>query len=248
MATISLPDQLIRTRRFTLGDPEQVTVTPDGHTVLFLRSRAGDDPVTCLWALDPESGTEQLLAEGIDGYAAAGGLIVCTSAGELSTVRPGEVRRLPTAGQVTDPRPDPSGTRIAYVCDDTLRVIDADGTGDRAIAEPDGPDVTFGAAELTGSAGLGGEHGYWWSPDGDRLLVARVDSTHVPLWYTTDPAEPGQRPRGSRYAAVGQPGPDVSLWLVDLAGSRIEARWDALPYLRGCGLGRARPVRRRAVA
>jgi dipeptidyl-peptidase 4 len=44
----SLLEQLVRTRLFTLGVPAQFTITRDGAAVLFLRSRAGDDPVTCL--------------------------------------------------------------------------------------------------------------------------------------------------------------------------------------------------------
>jgi len=41
--------QLANTRRFTLGVPHAVTVSRDGGRVLFLRTRGGDDPVTCLW-------------------------------------------------------------------------------------------------------------------------------------------------------------------------------------------------------
>ena len=63
MTTMSLPAQIARTRRFTLGVPGQFTVGPDGAEVLFLRTRAGDDPAGCLWALDLDSGTERLLAD-----------------------------------------------------------------------------------------------------------------------------------------------------------------------------------------
>src|ERR1039457_3041398 len=63
MAAISLPAQIVRTRRFTLGVPGQVTVAADGASVLFLRSPAGHDPLTCLWSLDLASGTERLLAD-----------------------------------------------------------------------------------------------------------------------------------------------------------------------------------------
>jgi dipeptidyl-peptidase 4 len=63
MTTVSLPAQIARTRRFTLGVPGQFTVGPDGAEVLFLRTRAGDDPVTCLWAVDLDSGTERQLAD-----------------------------------------------------------------------------------------------------------------------------------------------------------------------------------------
>ena len=44
------------TRRFTLGAPRGFQVSPDGARVLFLRSRSGTDPVTCLWSLDVGGG------------------------------------------------------------------------------------------------------------------------------------------------------------------------------------------------
>ena len=57
------PRQLARTRRFSLGHPTRPMVSPDGRTVFFLRSRAGDDPVGCLWAVDRLTGAERLLAD-----------------------------------------------------------------------------------------------------------------------------------------------------------------------------------------
>jgi dipeptidyl-peptidase 4 len=48
---------------FTLGAPRSFRLSPDGETVIFLRSRGGTDPVTCLWALDVASGDERLIAD-----------------------------------------------------------------------------------------------------------------------------------------------------------------------------------------
>src|SRR5215213_3446567 len=59
----SFPRLHARTRRFTLGEPRTFTVTPDGSTVVFLRSRGGSDPVTCLWAFDVERGEERLVVD-----------------------------------------------------------------------------------------------------------------------------------------------------------------------------------------
>ncbi len=59
----ALPRQLARTRRFRLGTPSQFTVSPEGGTVFFLRSRGGTDPANCLWALDVATATERLLAD-----------------------------------------------------------------------------------------------------------------------------------------------------------------------------------------
>jgi dipeptidyl-peptidase-4 len=62
MDLAALPRQLARTQRFTLGVPRAVTISSGGERVLFLRSRGGEDPVTCLWLLAAD-GTEHLLAD-----------------------------------------------------------------------------------------------------------------------------------------------------------------------------------------
>jgi dipeptidyl-peptidase-4 len=61
--TDSFPRQSARTRGFTLGAPRSFRLSPDGQTVLFLRSRGGSDPVNCLWALDVASGQERVIAD-----------------------------------------------------------------------------------------------------------------------------------------------------------------------------------------
>ncbi|MGF1429908.1 prolyl oligopeptidase family serine peptidase [Kitasatospora sp. LaBMicrA B282] len=272
MPTISLPHQLVQTRGFTLGAAEQFTVAPDGATVLFLRSQAGDDPVSCLWALDLDSGRERLLVDpaellggaaeqlssaertrrersrtqagGITGYTtdAAAALAVFALSGQLWTVdtATGTARRLPAEAPVVDPRPDPTGRRIAYLNGATLRLIAADGTGDRALAAPDGPpgaDVGFGAPEHVAAESMGRHRGYWWAPDGERLLVARVDNSAVDLWHIADPANPAEPPRTMRYPAAGTTNAEVTLWLTELDGTRREVRWDraAFEYVPAAG-------------
>ncbi|MEU6257048.1 prolyl oligopeptidase family serine peptidase [Streptomyces sp. NPDC047043] len=249
MATPSFPQQLIRTHRFTRGTPTHLSVSPDGATVLFLRTRSADDPVACLWSLDLDSGTEHLAAdpaqllphpqdgEGIEAYATdrAADLIAFALAGELWALKRGgrgRPHRLPARGPVSDPRPDPTGRRIAYVSSGALRVIDADGAGDRALAELDGPDVEFGTASHTAITSLDGPRGHWWSPDGARLLVARTDSTAVHPWPAV-----GAEDSGRRLAAVGTPNPDVTLWLIALNGRTTQASWDqdAFEYVVGAG-------------
>src|SRR3954452_8653366 len=56
------PRRQPRTRRFTLGAPRGVAISPDGTRVTFLRSRGGPDAVTCLWTFDPITGAERLVA------------------------------------------------------------------------------------------------------------------------------------------------------------------------------------------
>jgi dipeptidyl-peptidase 4 len=61
--TDSFPRQAARTIGFTLGAPRSFEMAPDGQTVVFLRSKGGTDPVTCLWALDVATSTERLIAD-----------------------------------------------------------------------------------------------------------------------------------------------------------------------------------------
>src|SRR5436309_4719236 len=58
---ITLPRQYARTRRFTLGQPRSFHIASDGSRIAFLRSKGGEDPVTCLWTLDLGSGEERLV-------------------------------------------------------------------------------------------------------------------------------------------------------------------------------------------
>ena len=61
--TDSFPRQQARTRGFSLGAPRSFQISPDGGRVAFLRSRGGNDPVTCLWVLDVGTGQERLAAD-----------------------------------------------------------------------------------------------------------------------------------------------------------------------------------------
>ena len=40
-----------------------MSVSSDGRRIVFLRSRAGDDPVNCLWVADAHTGDERLVAD-----------------------------------------------------------------------------------------------------------------------------------------------------------------------------------------
>ncbi|GAA2890168.1 prolyl oligopeptidase family serine peptidase [Streptosporangium fragile] len=59
----SFPRLHARTRRFSLGVPRGFTIAPGGDRVVFLRTKGGSDPVTCLWEYDVLSGAERLIAD-----------------------------------------------------------------------------------------------------------------------------------------------------------------------------------------
>ncbi|EDY57638.1 MULTISPECIES: prolyl oligopeptidase family serine peptidase [Streptomyces] len=174
---------------------------------------------------------------GIVGYATDTAVELASFAlsGRLFTaeLRAGTARELPASGPVIDPRPAPDGRHIAYVARGSLRVVGAEGEDDRALATPESDQVTYGLAEFIAAEEMGRSRGFWWSPQSDRLLVARVDDTPVRRWWISDPAHPMREPHHVPYPAAGTPNADVRLFVIALDGVRTEVSWDRkrYPYL-----------------
>jgi dipeptidyl-peptidase 4 len=256
------PELAARTRRFSYGAPRAVTVARDGTRVVFLRSAGPQDRVDRLHVFDVATGTERLVADplalaagddadlppaeralrerlrlsasGIGSYATDPNATVAAFAlgGELfrADLVDGTVRSVPSAGSVIDPRPDPAGRRIAYVSNGQLRVSGED-TGDSLIAGEQ--DITWGLAEFIAAEEFGRFRGYWWAPDGQSLLAARVDESRVPRWTLHDPAEPASQPGTVAYPHAGAANAEVTLHLLDLDGGWVDVHWDreTYPYL-----------------
>ncbi|MFF8499412.1 prolyl oligopeptidase family serine peptidase [Streptomyces anulatus] len=176
-------------------------------------------------------------SSGIVSYAvdAAAELAAFALSGKVyvAELRAGTARALPVPGPVIDPRPSPDGRHVAYVAKGALRVVGAGGEGDRALAEPENSHVTYGLAEFIAAEELHRYRGFWWSPESDRLLVARADDSPVQRWYIADPAHPERKPAEIAYPAAGTPNAEVRLFAMDLEGERREVVWDraAFPYL-----------------
>ena len=208
--TDGFPRQQAKTQGFSLGAPRSFQISPDGSRVAFLRSKGGDDPVTCLWVLDAGTGHERLAADpatlgapgaamtdqerairertreraaGIVGFATDAALTVAafTLAGRVylaDLTGPASPRAVPARAPAFDPRPDPTGRRVAYVCEGALRVTELATGADTEIIGPDGqpglslrprrvhrgrgngpgPGVLVGAGRHGPAGGQGGQH------------------------------------------------------------------------------------------
>ena len=116
-----------------------------------------------------------------------------------------------------DPRLSPDGARVAYSAGSGLRVT-GDAGGDRAVVEEPGETVSWGSAEFVAAEEMGRTRGHWWSPDGRRLLAARVDTAPVPRWWIADPASPDAEPAEIRYPVAGAANAAVALAVLDVDG------------------------------
>jgi len=205
-----------------LADPS--ALAPDGDRELPPEERARRERVR-------ESGG------GIVAYAADEALTVATFAlgGRLFVcdLAAAETRMLAVEGPVVDPRPDPTGRRVAYVRNAALHVADLATAETSVLAGEDGPDVTWGLAEFVAAEEMDRTRGFWWAPDGERLAVARADTAPVRRWHIADPVDPEQPPATVAYPAAGTANAEVTLAVVALDGARVAVEWDivAFPYL-----------------
>jgi dipeptidyl-peptidase 4 len=177
-------------------------------------------------------------AGGITTYAIdrLGTLATFALAGRLFTcdVDNAECRELPVDCPVFDPRPDPSGRRVSYVCGRTLCVAELDGSWRVLAGGDDEPaTVSWGAADFIAAEEMHRHRGYWWSPDGSAIATTRVDAAPITTAWISDSAQPTNPPRQVAYPFAGTANAEVSLHLIGLDGAIVDVEWDreSFPYL-----------------
>ncbi|MDW3219561.1 MAG: prolyl oligopeptidase family serine peptidase [Acidimicrobiales bacterium] len=253
--THTFPRRQAVTRRFTLGLPRDFRVSDDGGRVLFLRSTGPEDSINSLWEYDVAAGAERLVVDastlgGADAdlppeerarreraRESGGGIVAFDATADLATatfaiggqlaivdVERGSVA-MPDTASVFDPRLSSDGSSVAYVSGSELRAV-VDGV-DRRVISDDDPHVSWGAAEFIAGEEMGRTRGFWWAPDGERLLVERVDVSPVDRWWIASPVTPRVAPTPVRYPGAGTANATVGLAIVGLDGSRQDIDWAA---------------------
>ena len=214
----------------------------DGESVLYLQSSGGADPVNSLWQIRRGAAAPELLfdaapaetGELTDAERArrerareqAAGVVAFVVGGEHGRahfvlggglhrvdVDTGAVEVMAADDVVFDPRPEPTGSRVAYVSGSSLRVTD--GENDRELVADGDPLVSWGAPEFVAAEEMGRSRGFWWDPAGGRMLATRVDVGVVDEWWIASPDDPSAAPRAIRYPGAGTANASVELWLVD---------------------------------
>ncbi|HJM29394.1 MAG TPA: prolyl oligopeptidase family serine peptidase [Acidimicrobiales bacterium] len=152
--------------------------------------------------------------------------IAFTSGGSLFTanLETNVVSNLETTCNAFDPQVSPSGDLVAYVGDGNLRYIDALGN-DRLIVGGGNPDKSYGVADFIAAEEMGRRRGYWWSPEGNRLLVTEVDESDVLVWHILNSSDPSSQPRTLRYPKAGTNNPHVGLSIYSLDGDEVQIDW-----------------------
>lgn len=206
MAELTL-DLVARHPRPGFAFPGALAFSPDGSLLTFLHAEDGGLART-LYALDVATGErrvffapsvgvtdqnvsreealrrerERMLHTGVTHYqwAEEAGVMLVPLRGELWLVEHGEARAV--GSNAVDPRLSPDGTRIAFVREGELWVLDIATGNERRLTHNAEPGVTNGLAEYVAQEEMGRAHGFWWSRDGEWIAYEQADERHIPIF------------------------------------------------------------------
>lgn len=122
-----------------------------------------------------------------------------------------------------DPQLSRDGSKVAYVQDDELYVVDAaGGPPSQRTHGARGTGKSHGLAEYIAQEEMGRSHGFWWSHDGRWLAFTEVDETHIPRYRIMHAGKDGvgdDAQEDHAYPFAGAANAKVRLGVVAAAGS-----------------------------
>ena len=252
------------TRRFRLGAPQRAQPTPDGKAVLFLRSGPRDPKQSLfetdltsgqtreiltadalLTGPETISATEKarrermrISARGLAMFELSddGATVLVPISGRLFVFdrASGKSRELKTHPGAIDPHFSPDGKSVAYVSGNDVYLAGVDAPTDVAVTKGGTDTRTHGVAEFVAQEELARSRGFWFSPEGDRILYEEADTSKVEVLTIPDPSHPEQKPYESAYPRAGKANAEVRLGIVPVRGGATTwIAWDEkrFPYV-----------------
>ncbi len=126
-----------------------------------------------------------------------------------------------------DPQLSPDGQWVAYVQNDELWVVSAEGGQPLQLtSDAHGAGKSHGLAEYIAQEEMDRRHGFWWSPDSARIAFAEVDETHIPVYrilHQGKDAVGAGAQEDHRYPFAGQANARVRLGVIAATGG--EPMW-----------------------
>jgi dipeptidyl-peptidase 4 len=148
--------------------------------------------------------------------------------GDLYLLRgDGPLRRLTeTKSPEIDPQLTPDGTKVAFVRDNELFVLDLDSGKEVQLTRGAQEGLTHGLAEFIAQEEMDRQSGFWWAPDGSRIAYQETDERHIPLYTIAHQGGADYSVETHRYPFAGAANAKVRLGVVPAGGG--ETKWLAI--------------------
>jgi dipeptidyl-peptidase-4 len=138
------------------------------------------------------------------------------------TLSTGKSVALSEAGEsASDPKFSPDGKRLSYVRKHNLVVKGIDGGAKKALTSDSSEDLLNGEVDWVYAEELNVRSNYFWSPDGNQIVLLQMDETKVPTYPITDFMPQHPTVSQEKYPKVGDPNPEVRLGVVGSNGGKL---------------------------
>jgi dipeptidyl-peptidase-4 len=122
-----------------------------------------------------------------------------------------------------DPKPSPDGSKVAFVRDGQLHVLDLAIGADLQLTHHSRRETTNGLAEFIAQEEMGRFTGFWWSPDSSTIAYQESDESHIPTYEIQSQGGKSWSKESHRYPFAGEPNARVRLGLISVKGG--EPKW-----------------------
>lgn len=122
----------------------------------------------------------------------------------------------------------PDGSRIAFVREKNMYVVDLSTGNERKLTDDGGGTVLNGTLSWVYWEEIFGRQdiGFWWSPDSRSIAFLRTDESGVSLQHYVDTTPWTPTVTTQRYPKAGEPNPKVRVGIVEVTNGDI--RWAVL--------------------
>ncbi|MBV9269484.1 MAG: S9 family peptidase [Candidatus Eremiobacteraeota bacterium] len=222
------------------AQPSHIVWAPDSRSFLYVLPTQDPQAPLAVHQYDVESSRDRILIEpgefGNDSTTPANTVWSPDSHSvaftEKSTLY---VRDLATGidrkiyGAAADPQWSPRGDALAFVHHGDLYAAHLRGTLEVRRLTSDGKPGTILNGEVDWLYGeeFGTEHGYAWSPRGERIAYVRMDEAGVTAFPIVDFITEDNRVSYQRYPLAGERNPAVTLHLIDISANKDSLVYDA---------------------
>ena len=126
------------------------------------------------------------------------------------------------AGDEEEATFSPDGQRVAFLRDNDLFVVDANGTNERRLTSGGSKTLFNGKLDWVYQEEIYGRgifKGYWWSPDSNSIAYIQLDSSKVKPYTVVDHIPYDPKLEVTDYPLAGDPNPVARLLVADVATS-----------------------------